>query len=506
MQVFDRNALPLHLLSILLHGGVAASIYIFIRKITKNNLFALLVGLLFVTCEDHSMSIGWISTITDLFSGFFIMMAMIAHVEWLQRRKPAALITSVLAMIIALGCKESSAIAPIGILLINLFMPDGVDGGSFDWNKTGEAIRRVFRDTHSWLPQLMVFAAYILIYRIFFTGQLVSLVYINPLSDFAGYLSALVIRLPVFWLGTFSPAMINFNLFLSNLLLPMAIAGAVIFIAWLIALLPFRNRPLVLWVLIVYIIALLPQVCTDPSTRGLYFPSIPACILIASVMFSTGPLKKLNGLTYQIKSRWTAFIGWMSVFGILIPGILLSVSSPYILVPSLQKPENDFRTAIPYIEQVNYDHVVFLNTSGFMSALYVNDYMEYIIDDPPDVSLLSAAYGVFTLERTGENSFIIRDDRNGWLGNFVARALRAEPVFSVGKRYSRGILDAEVIETTEDSLDVLTVEFEFNVPLDDPGILFLRWNGESFEPFDIASLEIGETAELADTSDIFASM
>ena len=503
MRIFDRNAFPLHLLSILLHGGIAAGIYIFVRKITKKNLLALIAGLLFVACEDHSMTIGWIATITDLFSGFLIMIAMIAHVEWLQKRKPGALITSIVALILALGSKESAVLAPIGILLINLFMPNGVDCDSFEWPKTGKAIKRVFRDIPSWLPQVLAFAAYILIYRVFFTEKLVSLLYISPLSDFGGYLSALLIRLPVLWLGTFSPALINFIMFMPDLLTPMAIAGAVIFIAWLIALWPFRNRPLTLWSFVLYIIALLPQVCTDPSSRGLYFPFIPASIIIALVASSIGPLRRVTLLVDQIKSRWTIFIGWMSIFGILIPGIFLSIAMPYYLLPGLEKPEHDFRTAIPYIEEGNYDNVVFLNASGFMLALYAWDYMEYLMDDPPDVSLLSAADGIFALERTGENSFIIRDDRPGWLGNFVARALRADPEFSVGKRYSQGIVDATVIETTEDSLDVLAVEFRFEIPLDDPGILFLRWNGETFEPLDIASLEIGEEVELADTSVVF---
>ena len=59
---------------------------------------------------------------------------------------------------------------------------------------------------------------------------------------------------------------------------------------------------------------------------------------------------------------------------------------------------------------------------------------------------------------------------------------------------------------TEDNSDALAVRFELYKPLDYPGWLFLRWNGESFEPLDITELDIGETVELADTSDILKSM
>ena len=45
-----------------------------------------------------------------------------------------------------------------------------------------------------------------------------------------------------------------------------------------------------------------------------------------------------------------------------------------------------------------------------------------------------------------------------------------------------------------------------NRPLDDPGILFVQWDGRTFRPIDLAALSAGQSVTLADTSDVWASM
>ena len=56
------------------------------------------------------------------------------------------------------------------------------------------------------------------------------------------------------------------------------------------------------------------------------------------------------------------------------------------------------------------------------------------------------------------------------------------------------------------TLDGDAVRFDMKQPLDDPGTAFFHWNGVAYEPLDITGLAVGESMELADTSDIWASM
>lgn len=67
-------------------------------------------------------------------------------------------------------------------------------------------------------------------------------------------------------------------------------------------------------------------------------------------------------------------------------------------------------------------------------------------------------------------------------------------------------LAATLVEMSRDGRDVLAVRFDLDRPLDDPGLLFMQWDGETFRPIDLAALPAGESATLADTSDVWASM
>jgi len=75
-----------------------------------------------------------------------------------------------------------------------------------------------------------------------------------------------------------------------------------------------------------------------------------------------------------------------------------------------------------------------------------------------------------------------------------------------GRVYEKGILTATLLDMTRSGRDVLAVRFDMDRPLDDPGILFMQWDGEVFRPIDLAAMPLGQTATLADTSDVMGSM
>ena len=152
------------------------------------------------------------------------------------------------------------------------------------------------------------------------------------------------------------------------------------------------------------------------------------------------------------------------------------------------------------------EHDVLLNTSSLMLTVYTWDIINYISDEPQNVWTLSSGNGVYSLERVGDSSFVIRTDRSGWLNNFFARLLRTKSTLTPGRTYQTPVFSATLIELTKSGRDALAVRFDFNLPLDDPAYLFLRWNGEAFEPVNIIGFKIGEKLELADTSDLWNMM
>jgi hypothetical protein len=504
LYLFGRHPLPLHLLSLLLHAGVTVGLYFLVRKLTARRTLAFLSALLYVTCEDHSMTVGWIATFTDLLCVLFILMTLLSHINWLQKRKPVWLFTALLTLLIALSCKETAVIAPVIMFMLTFLMPQGTAEADITRSEFKNRIKKPFRDPVSWLPALLIMVIYLAAYKLLNLGGVNNLMYIDPVAHPELYLSHLILHLPMMWAGTLS--ILPFvSWFAANLLLPFAIIGTVLFLFWLLALRPFRFRPLAWWALGAYLIALLPQLNTDASERGLYFPLIFGSILLAMTVMTVKPLRR-RLFPDAIFPRLTRIFGWFVIVTVLVPGFLISATRPWALMPAFEKPVRELRTALPYIEQRKPEHVLILNTSGLILTVYTWDILNFYSEREIDVWPLSSANGVLSLERTGDSSFVIRTDRPGWINNWFARLFRTELNLDPAGRYEKKFFTATILEMTEDKSDVLAVRFDLNKPLNYPGWLFLRWNGEKYEPLDIASLEIGKRVELANTSDLLKSM
>jgi len=508
IKLFGESAFPLHLLSVLLHGCIAFTIFLIVKRLTQKNLIAFLSGLFFLACEDHSMVIGWIATNTDILCVFFITLSLLCHLAWLKKRRPWALIGSLITVALALGCKESAAVAPLVLILMTFLMPEGRDeeGTTLSLKTIQKRIPLFFRDWPSWVPALLALFLYLGLYSTLKFGGMNNLMYIDPLAAPGRYLSHLVLHLPVMWLATLSAVPPSLFWFFPATLLPLAIAGLILFALWIWALFPFIRKPLVLWALIVYLLALLPQMGTDASERGLYFPLAAAGILLAISLVQIGPFARRLMPKEPRPPILTRIFGWYILVGVLVSGLVLSAYYPFIYVPSFSGLERNALTAKPFLEKRKPDHVLVLNTSGPFVTFYLGGTLEYHLGQPVDLRVLSACNAVVSVERTGDTSFVIRSDRKGWLSNTFAKLFRTNPKVQKGKVYRNNLFSATLLELIPDATDVLSVRFEVAKPLDDQSLLFLYWDGERFQVMDFDALEEGKEVILADTSDVWTSM
>ena len=508
IKIFGENAFPLHLLSLLLHGCIAFTIFLIVRRLTQKTLIAFLSGLFFISCEDHSMVIGWIATNTDILCVFFITLSLLFHMTWLKRRRPWALAGSLVTLVLALGCKESAAVAPLVLILMTFLMPEGRDeeGTILGLKTIRKRIPLFFRDWSSWVPALLVLVIYLLLYKALKFGVTNSLMYLDPLAQTGKYLIHLAFHLPVMWLATLSPVPPSLFWFFPATLLPLAVAGLVLFALWIWALFPFIRRPLVVWAMIVYLLVLLPQMGSDASERGLYFPLAAAGILLTVSLVQIGPLARRLMPKGPRRPIFTQIFGWYILVGVLIPGLVLSAYYPFSYLPSFNRLERDALTARPLMEERKPKHVLVLNTSGPFLTFYLGGTLEYHLGHRFDIRVLSACNAVVSVERTGAASFVIRSDRKGWLSNMFAKMFRTNPRIQREKVYQNNLFSATPLELTPDETDVLTVRFEMTRPLDDRSLLFLYWDGKRFLAMDLAVLEEGKEVVLADTSNVWASM
>ncbi|MHC4611223.1 MAG: glycosyltransferase family 39 protein [Planctomycetota bacterium] len=506
IRVFGETALPLHLLSIVLQGLVAGGLYLFVRRLTGRSLLAILVGVIYLSCEDHSLTVGWIATVADILCLAFVLLALNAHVAWLQRRRPAALVVTLMALLLSLGFKESAVVAPVLVVLATLAFPRGTDDTlpslrpSVLWARAVAALK----DPLSWAPAVMVFVVYLTLYKTLSLGEMNNLGYIDPLSRPGAYLGHLVVHLPVMWLATVTPVFPSLVMFMPEALAPLALGGLIVFPVWLLLLWPLRHRALALWGMAAYLLALLPQLGTDASERLLYVPWVGVAVLLGCMVVQIGPLAR-RVLPGTRPGKLARAGGWLMLLGVVVPGAALSAFYPYIMLPSLVAPERQALTALPHIEERRPEHVLVLNTGGAFMTLYASGVLEYHQREHIDLRLLSSCNGVLSVERLPGNSFVIRTDRAGWHSNMFARILLSRPV-AAGRVYDIDLFQATLVELTPDGNDVLAVRFDLKRPLDDPSLLFLYWDGSGFESLDLASLAPGASLELADTSDIWAAM
>jgi hypothetical protein len=492
--VFGDNALPLHAVSLVAHGAVCASLVLFVRQWSGRPGLALLAGLLFATCEDHSLGVGWISTMTDMLCVLLVMLALLGHLGWLRTRRPLVLVASLVALAAAFLSKESAATAPVIIVFLTVVAPRG-EAEEITWSRAALKARIVaaLRDLPSWLPQAAALLVYLGLYMALGFGGMKNLMYLDPIGNPAAYLQNAALHGPVLVLATLSSVSPSFVMFLPSLLPILAVGGIVSLLVWLVLCWPFRRSGLALWALFTYAVALLPQLSTDASERALYFPFVGAAILLALL------LARLR----EAGPRWRRVVAWLVLLGIATPGVIMSAVMPWSYIASFKAIERQVGSALPHIEAEQPNHTLVLNTSGMMLTIYVGGILEHRHEKRLDLQLLSSCNGVVTLERTAAETFVLRTDRPGWLSNAFARLVRKTPSFEVGRRYDRPHFVATVLEVTDDARDVLAVEFRLTGSQDR---LLLRWDGRAFVPLDLAGLPLDEPVLLADTSDVMKAM
>lgn len=507
LRLFGEAAFPLHLLSVLVHGAVAATLFLIVQRLMNNTFVAMLAGILFVACEDHTLTVGWIATMTDPLCVLFLHLATIAHLGWLGRHRIRCLVTSMVCIVAALACKESAVvIAPI-LILLSWALPEGrvLAPAKISYVALGERTRRLLRDPMTWAPYVVLTVVYLAVYKGLQPAQMNNLMYANPLVDPVGYLQHLTVHLPVVWLATLSPVPPSLTMFLPSSLLPLALAGVLSMLVWGAALWPWRQLPIVVWAFASYVLATLPQMGADASERLLYYPFTFAALLFAMAIAGVGFVALRFSPDVADAPRRVRAFGVYVLAGVLLPGVVMSAAMPFAFRESLAKPELQALTAVTAIHRRAPKDVIVLNTPGMFSTFYVGAVLDYHLSEPIRTHVLSSANALVTIEKVGPDAFVLRMDRPGWLTNMFARVARVTPRLTAGATYPTEHFTARLVELTPDGTDTLAVEFQLH-PRPGHEVLLLTWNGTAFEAFDLDAVELGKHTVLADTSDVFSSM
>jgi len=506
MAVFGTNALPLHLLGIVLHGAVAASSYALLTRLGGEPRLALLAALCFLACEDQSMGVGWIATVTDLLCALFVNLALLAHVRHRAGGGGVSLGVSLGCLLAALASKESAALAPIAVFLLEVLFPATLPATAPVTLRPRALFRDALARARWWGPSAAVMVAYLAWYRAAGFG-VSGLMYLNPMTQPVAYVKNVLLGLPVMVLAAVTPVPPSLVMFLPETGFGLAGAGLVVLLVLALSLRPVAREPLVAWCTALFFVALLPQLATLPSERLLYLPMVFGGLVLARLLATLPWLGRLVLSTPAPRAPWLTRLTAASV-GVSAPlcGLILSAAYPPLLRRSLDAPAEEVRTAVPAVRAAAPERVVITNTSGSFLTFYVADVLSFEVGRRIPVTLLSSANVPFELERVDARTLILRTDERGWISHVFANLVRTEATVVPGSRWPRPGVTAVVEAVTADGLDALAVRFTFDEPLDGARTLLLEWDGARFVPLDFAGLRDGERRALARPRSLAAQM
>lgn len=123
-QFFHLSELPAHLINIWFHAASAFLLYWFLKTAGIGRLPAFMAGMLFTVTPIAPESVTLAGGRFEIFALFFALLSLGMYSLYLKDRKPVAYLTSLLALIAALLCKENALILLILIPALDvLFWP-----------------------------------------------------------------------------------------------------------------------------------------------------------------------------------------------------------------------------------------------------------------------------------------------------------------------------------------------------------------------------------------------
>jgi hypothetical protein len=471
-----HSALILHLFSILLHTLVSLSVFLVLYKFSKMYSPSFLASLIFLISEDHSMTVGWISTNTDLFAVLFINLGLYYHVKHRETSLKLHRRLSKFFIFISLLCKETAVIGPIAIILYEFILLESQRKEKNIFKRFFNKLILLIKNEKYWRYHFLLLIFFLAFYKLSGFG-INNLMYIDPFKRPYDYIKNVVTGLPTMLVGLLTNVPFGFVIFNQNLTYSFMALGIFLYIIFSISLVPYWKTRMIHYSFLLFTISLLPQLITVPSERLIYFPFVFGSFLIAYLILNINILKKHF---FPNNPKGIKFIG--NIFGYYL--ILSTIVMAFYL--SLKFPDqfkDEFNRITSTVNQANAliddetKNIYYLTTPSIVYTFYLNDITKVTKDFKISVYPLSSFNGDMKIKKLNEKSFLLVTNSRGWLNNIFAKVARVYPKLEVGKNYKLPVFTGTILKTTLDSKDLLSAKFEFNNFLSDSKNLFVYHNG-----------------------------
>lgn len=458
-RLFGREPLGYHLHSVAWYLGLVALFGAMLRRFLPGTL-GMLALLVFAIDDAHLLPVGWIANRNALVATAFALLGVWMHLEWREAGRRSALPVSLAGFAVGLLAGETALSVLAYLLAYEVFGARG---------SVSERLRAL-------VPAGVLVVVYLGVYKALGYGAYGSNMYLDPLGEPLRYLSAALGRVPALIGGLLGAPVDLWGLMLGSrpVLVGVGLAGLALAVFLLRSAWPElseEERRHCRWLLAGALLSLLPVASTMPMGRLLLVPGLGSSVLLAVVFRHVWRSRKQG-----LRPRGVALAGGvLALFNL----VLAPLSWPAMSMMIRQLGENTEKLSRSVALELDAtrlptQRVVVLDARDVFVALYTPIYWAIRGEPVPrswwSLSILPES-PVFT--RTGQASLELELLKGHFLATEAEQSIRGSAHrLEAGAQVKLEGMTVTVLAA--DAEGPTRLGFEFDVPLEDPSLVFLR--------------------------------
>ncbi|UCD27943.1 MAG: hypothetical protein JSV03_12690 [Planctomycetota bacterium] len=478
---WPKSSRLMHLHSILWFGALVMAVAYLYHRLMGITWVAGLAALMWAIDDAHGMPVGFLANRNALLATFFGICALIFHDRW---RSPGAE-----------SWWAGAVMGPFFLALSLLSAEAGIGICAY------LAAHAIFLDRGTWRQRCLVllpYASVLVAWRLVWTqlgyGTTNLGLYVDPINEPLRFVATLIERAPLYFWGQWAMPIVEIGNLLGptakKLLWLVALLFLLLLAAMLIPMLR-RDRRARFWAMGM-VLSVIPICAVFPADRLLFFVGIGAMALLAqflNMVFCEPAGKSSNSLRHVVNRVFACIFILMHL---IIAPIILPVRAAY---PAGTKDSaEDFFAHVPLDPSIQEQDVVMINPLLPIGAGYLPIIRELNRQPVPrHTRALAPGWFSVNVHRPDKHTLIIRPE-HGFIVAPLDDLVRDDrnPMY-VGQRVELTGMTVEVTALTDDRRPA-EAAFYFDVPLEDPSLLWLQWDDGELIPFTPPS--VGETITL----------
>jgi hypothetical protein len=442
---------------------------------------AALATLLYAADDARAVPAAWLSNRNALLGTLFGVLALLAHDRWRRSGWRAGSVLGPACLALALFSGELGVATGGYLLAYALFLDYG------PWLRRAATL----------IPYVLVGLGWRLLWNVLGFGVANMGFYVDPLGEPSLFLTTLVERVPLLFLGQWALPSPELAVFLSDEWARyMWLAGIGLLMVIGLSVLPLLLRDrMARFYGLGMLLAIIPACTTGPADRLLPFVGVGAMGLLAQLTGRVAEADSPAPPGRLARPFLTLIVGVLLVVHLVFAPVALAVRSAIPLGTRHFLDSLAIRT--PFDESVTNQDLIVVNAPAVVETGYL-PIIRRITGEPVPrrVRALAAGLPALQISRPDARTLLVRPEEGflKWKFDYLFRDARFP--FHVGEHITLTGLDIEITEMLPDGR-AAEARFEFGVPLEDASLRWLQWDRGEFVPY--VPPPIGATIDLRPT-------